>query len=291
MNLISRFFICLGLLNAFIGPLLAFTPTQPGREIFPVPAENDVLYSFGRPSKIAFSTEKFKILVWNVKKGSKDDLRDELNKLASDRDLVITQEILLDENMMDTFKLFPNFYFSNATSFFIGKEKNRTGVSTFGPVEPKEAQFIRTKSLEPIASSPKVTLITRYPIAGSSKLLTIVNVHGINFVSNQNFLNEIDRIYNVIKTMPSPLILTGDFNTWNEARLDILNDYRRKLGLKTTVFNPDFRMRFNGNPLDHFLHTKDLKIVSAKVERHYQGSDHKPLEVEVEYLSPANFTR
>ncbi len=86
------------------------------------------------------------------------------------------------------------------------------------------------------------------------------------------------------------MVFAGDFNTWNKERMEILNEYMTKLNMAEATFSPDFRMTFNGYPLDHFLHTKDLYIKSAKVENFYLGSDHKPLQVEVEY-SPLRFSK
>jgi endonuclease/exonuclease/phosphatase (EEP) superfamily protein YafD len=138
-----------------------------------------------------------------------------------------------------------------------------------------------------VVHSPKVTLITSYPIANTDKLLTVVNLHAINFVSSKSFRIEMQRIYDAIKNIPSPLVFAGDFNTWNNDRIVILDEFSKKLGLSEAKFSPDNRMRFNGFPLDHFLYTKDIKITNARVDEFYQGSDHKPLQVEIEYLNPS----
>jgi endonuclease/exonuclease/phosphatase (EEP) superfamily protein YafD len=111
----------------------------------------------------------------------------------------------------------------------------------------------------------------------------VVNVHGINFVTAKKFGEEMERIYQEIKNLPSPLVLSGDFNTWTDERIQILQEYATKLGLSEAQFIPDQRLRFRGNVLDHFYHTNDLRINSAKSEESYQGSDHKPLLLEVEY--------
>lgn len=258
--------------------------SAPGREVFPVPTESEVIYTFGNASKNQLPPKKLKFLVWNLHKGTEDAFKAEYLSLSFDRDIVVNQEVLLDSNMKKVFSYFPFFFHTNATSFYSGKEKLRTGVSTISAVNPSFTGYVRTQTLEPVVSSPKVTLITRYPIRFSTKQLTVVNIHGINFVSNKNFRTEIARIYEAIRSYPAPMVFTGDFNTWNEERLDILNEYAKKLGLVSAEFYPDNRMTFNGNPLDHFLHSKDMKVTNAKVEGIYQGSDHKPLEVEVELL-------
>jgi endonuclease/exonuclease/phosphatase (EEP) superfamily protein YafD len=252
-------------------------------QAFPVPGNSDVLKSLGSPSKSALPSKRLKFLVWNLHKGSEETFKFEYLALTLDRDIIMNQEIFLDENMLDVFKFMPLMYFTTATSFFDGKERIRTGVANISPVKPATVSFVRTGTLEPVIHSPKVTLITSYPISGTDKKLTIVNLHGINFVSNNSFEVELERIYKAIKNLPKPLVFAGDFNTWNNERLSILDRYKKKLGLSEAKFNPDGRLTFNGSPLDHFLYTSDLKIISARVDSFYKGSDHKPLQVEVEY--------
>lgn len=255
---------------------------------FPVPADNDVIKTFGLASKNQLPARKFKFLVWNLHKGTEETFKTEYLGLALDRDIVMNQEVFLDDNMADAFRYLPHFYFTTATSFFSGKEKVRTGVANISPVKPTYTEFIRTETLEPVVNSPKVALITSYPIRFSIKELTVVNIHSINFVSTKSFKHELNRIYESIKDIDGPMVFAGDFNTWNRDRMAILEEYAQKLNMVEARFFPDNRMSFNGFPLDHFLHTKDLKVTKAKVEEFYKGSDHKPLQVEVEY-NPLSF--
>lgn len=256
--------------------------------VYPIPADSDVIKPLGNPSRFSLPSKRIKFLVWNLHKGSDAPFKYEFFSLGFDRDIIMGQEIYLDDNMLDVFQLMPHLLFTTATSFFDGKGKIRTGVTNASSVKPSLVKFVRTQNREPVIHSPKVTLITSYPITHSDKKLTVVNIHGINFVSTKVFRQELNRIYESIKDIPSPLVFAGDFNTWNRDRLNILNEYKEKLGLSEAEFTPDNRLTFNGFPLDHFLYTSDIKIIGAKVEEFYQGSDHKPLQVEVEY-SPSTF--
>lgn len=223
------------------------------------------------------------ILVWNLHKGEDDTFSTDFFELAFKKDLILGQEMLLSPLMKMVFGSYPHYLFSSATSFYVGKELTRTGVTTASPVSPTAVDFVRTKTLEPIVNSPKVTLVSRYPIRNTSKILTVVNIHGINFVDNSSYRSEINRIYEAIKNYPAPLIFAGDFNSWNEERNLVLADLQKKLKLRAANFFPDHRFRFNKHPLDHFFYTDDLRIIEAKVEDFYQGSDHKPLELTLEY--------
>ncbi len=276
--------ICLLLSLPVFGQSEAITPSKEARrEAYPVPEKDDVVTTFGNAVKTQLPSKRLSFLVWNLFKGAKESFKVEFLALSFNKDIVVTQEAYLNPNMTSVFSYFPFFFHTHATSFFMEKERYRTGVSTVSSVKPSFTSFVRTGTLEPVVKSPKVTLITRYPIRFSNKELTIVNIHSINFVANKNFRAEIERIYQAIKNFPPPMVFTGDFNTWNQERLDILDEYSKKLGLTGASFYPDHRMTFNGNPLDHFLHSADIKILSAKVDGFYQGSDHKPLEVEVEF--------
>lgn len=279
--------LALGLFASII-PLSLVAGSDPG--VFPIPNDDEVIQTLGAPTKMTLPPKKIKFLVWNLRKGTEESFKYEYMTLAYNRDIVMNQEVFLDQNMLDVFRYFPDFYFTTATSFFSGKEKIRTGVANISAVKPVYTEFIRTQTLEPVVNSPKVVLINSYPIRFSTKKLTVVNIHGINFVSTKSFRLELQRIYDKIKNIPAPMVFAGDFNTWNKERMEILNEYMTKLNMAEATFSPDFRMTFNGYPLDHFLHTKDLYIKSAKVENFYLGSDHKPLQVEVEY-SPLRFSK
>lgn len=256
----------------------------------PTPSDKDVITTFGLSSQASLA-KRINILVWNLHKGENDDFPADFVSLVQQKDIVLMEEIYLSPVMRIIFGSFPHYFYTSATSFFYGKEAFRTGVATSSPVQPSSTNFVRTQVLEPVANSPKITLITRYPLRFSTKQLTVVNIHGINFVDATSYRKEINRIYESIKNIPSPLIFAGDFNTWSDERDAVLEDFIKKLKLNEAAFSPDYRLKFNGHPLDHFFHTNDLKIISAKVEDFYRGSDHKPLELEVEYRPRTIFKR
>lgn len=262
--------------------LLSFTLTPTAGSSYTIPNEKDVLKSFGFPSQNSLA-KRLNILVWNFHKGEDTTFATDFIDLTYKKDLIMGQEMLLNPAMNLVFGSLPQYFFNSATSFYMGKELDRTGVMTASPVSPSAVSYIRTLTLEPIVNSPKVTLVSRYPLKSSSRTLTVVNIHGINFVDNASYRSEINRIYEAIKKYPAPMIFAGDFNSWNDERNAILAELCVKLKLKEARFFPDHRMRFNKHPLDHFFYTEDIRIIEAKVEEFYQGSDHKPLEVTLEY--------
>ncbi len=257
-----------------------------GMEAFanaPIPEDQDVIKLLGRPSKLALSNKKLRFLVWNLHKGADKPFPTEFIYLGFQSDLILAQEIFLDKKMNTVFQFLPQFMSTTATSFFSGKELTRTGVATFSTVKAESLSFLRTEVKEPITETPKVSLVTTYPIRDSKKKLTVVTIHAINFVSTPSFMLEMKRLYLKLKDLPKPLVFAGDFNTWNKDRINILEELALKLGLQEVPFSPDNRTTFNKFPLDHFFHSSDLKVASAKVESWSEGSDHKPLTVVLEF--------
>ena len=289
MKNLSLSFLALTLLlnltpaNAYISiaePNLSFNKY----DVYPIPSEDNTIISFGKSSKKQLPPKDWSFLVWNLHKGVDETFTPEYLSLTYGRDIIMNQEFYLGNIMIDVFSYLKFHRFETATSFFTGSEKIRTGVANISTVDPISSKFLRTLNREPVVSTPKVTLITSYPIQFSKKNLTVVNIHGINFVSTIIFTMELERIYRQIKDIPSPLVFAGDFNTWNLDRITILNQYIKKLKLKGARFQPDNRTTFNGYPLDHFFYSSDIKVKDARADGYYFGSDHKPLTVEVEYI-------
>ncbi len=286
--LLSQLFFAYLLIPAYATNLSSNLFIDRPEMVFPVPSDDDVIKTLGHPSKDQLPLRKFNFLVWNLHKGKEDTFKIEYMALSLNRDIIMNQEIFLDQNTNDVFRYMPHFFFTTATSFFSGKEKIRTGVANISTVKPDYTAYLKTETLEPVVNSPKVLLINSYPIQFTNKKLTVVNIHGINFVTNKSFKHELNRIYEKIKDIPAPLVFAGDFNTWNKERIALLSGYAKKLNLLEAKFFPDNRMSFNGYPLDHFLHTPDLKVTNARVDGFYMGSDHKPLQVEVEFSPMIN---
>jgi endonuclease/exonuclease/phosphatase (EEP) superfamily protein YafD len=247
-----------------------------------IPSDSQVILNIGAPTKLALPNKQLHVLVWNLHKGTNNSFAKDFKTLVQNKDLIISQEIYLDSKMEQIFFQSSDYMFTTATSFLMGSDEIRTGVATASTVATVNTKFLRTTNREPFLHSPKMTLIGQYPIENSTKNLTVINLHAINFVSANSFQVEIDQIYKLIvelKLTQSPLLFAGDFNTWSKERIKILNELKDKLQLVEASFIPDNRITFNSLPLDHVFYSKHLKLISAKSDESYQGSDHKPLEL------------
>lgn len=249
------------------------------KPLYPIPSHAEVVKSINTSSTRELPLN-LNILIWNLYKGKMDTFSSEFTRLSAGKHLVLGQEMFLNESMNTLLKA-SDYRFITATSFYIGKEAIRTGVLTGSHANTTSIRYLRTIAKEPAANTPKMSLFTTYNLENTNKELLVANVHGINFVSNKHFISELTRIFNSIKNHAGPIILAGDFNTWNVERLDQLYYFVKKYNLKIARFNPDERTRFSDNVLDHFIFSQDITLREAKALTGEKGSDHTALEIKI----------
>lgn len=252
------------------------------------PSEEQILLPLGHSTTKMLPEKNLKLLVWNLHKGENKDFKKDFSILSKDKDLILAQEIYLDANMRESFAEISDFQFLTATSFLMGKDLLRTGIATGTAALIQNAYFVKTIYQEPVLHSPKMSLFTQYKIENHKDFLTVINIHGINFVNAEIYRQELQRILDEIiklKLEKLPLIIAGDFNSWSLERLNILNNFKAQLNVSESNFSPDNRLTFRGFPLDHVLYSHHLELVSAKAEKEYKGSDHQPLELIFDVLA------
>lgn len=268
-------------MNRFKASLLTlltfFTCTQAIALIHRVPKDKDVIKKFttGQPANLLSQSDEFKIVVWNMYKGQNETWEEDFKELAQDTNLLITQEMHLNKKMEQVFKTFGDFEYNTATSFYMYR-KDRTGVATISDSPATYQKFLRTRNREPVVRTPKVVLITKYPLLNGEELL-VANIHAINFVSAEKLRRQIDSVANQIKKHTGPVIFAGDFNTWSDKKQSYMRTINKMVGLTEAQFEgKDDRMKFRGKKLDYIFY-RGLNLKSAKVLGEVQGSDHKPL--------------
>lgn len=252
-------------------------------EAFPfdyqIPHENEVITRFGKGIERELNPKEIKVLTWNIFKGDKATFKSWFTLLNQDRDITILQEMLLTPQLKILMSIFLRHHVM-ATSF-VNEDGHRTGVMTSTAVAPANIEFLVSEKTEPVVNTPKIALITTYPIRKTDKNLLVINIHGINFVENKWFEKQINELFKLVDRHllenQGPVIFAGDFNTWNKNRYYFLDKLCRERGLLQASFSPDNRMTFNGNPLDHVIYSADLEVKESKVLGLIDGSDHKPL--------------
>ncbi|MBH48931.1 MAG: hypothetical protein CME71_12255 [Halobacteriovorax sp.] len=135
--------------------------------------------------------------------------------------------------------------------------------------------------------SPKAVLLQTFKIEKRTQDLLVVNVHAINFVTNNLFKEHMDQVIKAVRSHKGPVFMAGDVNTWNRERLRYLDVAlskisisRASLGQGRTRF-PDLGRWFGmqlGGALDQ-VYTRGLTIRFSEVHAWSNSSDHKPIEV------------
>jgi len=235
------------------------------------------------PSKLYHSSCKLKcnstlantfgILCWNVHKNNtkQGSFKSYLKDIKLPFDFILFQEANFKDNK--NFAL-ENFAFDAAANLEV--RKTFYGVLTASKVESKTAKAYLSEEKETIIGPHKSLLITSYNFE-DEETLVILNVHAINFRENKGFNKELERFSTLLETKKGPMIVAGDFNTWNKKRLQKLHELREKLGLKMVSFkrNEDVKS-FMGNNLD-FIFYRDLELIEASIDKDHGLSDHNPL--------------
>jgi endonuclease/exonuclease/phosphatase (EEP) superfamily protein YafD len=215
------------------------------------------------------------LLIWNTHKGQDADWLEELAALSLDQDLLVLQEAFLEDGLRD-FLLSQTLSWDLATTFM--RFRTETGVMTASPVTPASACVQRT--MEPLLSLPKSTLISRYPLKGSTETLLVGNIHAVNFtLGTAAFQSQLDRLASMLDEHDGPMIVAGDFNNWSQSRSEVLDEVLVETRLMRKVtFNGKSPRTILGRTVDH-VYYRGLTVVEGRVLE-ADTSDHDPIWVQ-----------
>jgi len=219
--------------------------------------------------------DTFEILCWNVHKNNKKDLgfQSFLRKEVKRRgiDIILFQEANFRDNTH--FEL-PGFSYDAAANLEFRREFY--GVLTASKMESNYAKAYLSQGRESVLGPHKSLLLSHYLFKDGSTLL-ILNVHAINFRENQRYGMELERFLHLLKAHKGPMILAGDFNSWNKKRMDKLQKVAQKLSLTAVPFEKTGKVKsFMGKELD-FIFYRELELLEAEVMDGHKLSDHNPL--------------
>lgn len=239
-------------------------------------------------------SEPLRVVSWNVHKGLDAGLVGDLGLIARDR----APHVLALQEARPDLALPPGYSGHHAASFRRSLRRDATeGVTTAATVETAWAHRVRSAERELFFFTPKAALISTYRVRGGPELV-LINVHGLNFdPSGRQLARQMDDLRHAVAHVDGPLVIAGDFNTWNEARLQAVHDVAIDLGLaeiapdvpggRTGSFGKGGRIeRWIG--LDRRLHLDRIyargltPIRSAWLEE-CQGSDHVALFAELAF--------
>ncbi len=232
------------------------------------------------------------VVNWNAQKGKN-------KRFATDLRLLLEQErpdiVFLQEATADLYR--PEQmggYFAEGWSYpWPGGET--VGVLTLSRVAPTRIQPVPTKYREFGVTAPKVSLVTEYPLSDGKSLLA-VNVHLLNFErwSVKKINHQLEELKTIMALHSGPIIMAGDFNTWNQKRLELVKRITADVSLNEVIDFPVGRTTGDQNsafwnellgvdknlPLDRVFFS-GLKPTAARV-LNYSSSDHKPILVRLQ---------
>ena len=237
----------------------------------------DVLRTMGIPCRETFS-KHINILVWNMYKGRRGGWAEDFRAISEGRDIVLLQEAVVNTRYDPIFTECRNYEWVMAVGHGNRKTKMETGVKTGAIVKSSGQSFLVTPDYEPFLGTPKMLLATTYPVGGGGQLL-VVNIHAINFVSYDKFNRQMRQVIEAIERHEGPVILAGDFNTWNAPRYKGLAEITQALGLIPVPVDRKASMRHFNRHLDYIFY-RGLKFVKAEALSHILSSDHMPLSAE-----------
>ena len=249
--------------------------TTPNLTYHPI-KKQDELMCYQAEQPLPEITQKiFRVLVWNLHKGQDAGWQQALNRLAQGRDLLLLQEVLNTQELAAQYSsLFPTALYASAFAYL----QRQSGIEILSQFAPHF--YCAGAKSEPWIRIPKVGAAMSLPLPHGQALL-LVNVHLINFEINPTtYEAQLRTLMQLVSQHQGPLVLSGDFNSWNGYRAQIIQKVINEFGLEEVSFEQDHRLRFLGNPLDHVF-VRGLNVLNATTEP-TESSDHAPLLLEVE---------
>jgi endonuclease/exonuclease/phosphatase (EEP) superfamily protein YafD len=221
--------------------------------------------------------DNLKILVWNVYKGGKLGVYTDLDSLTQKTDLALLQEGHLSGAFLNLVCSREDLNWKMARNY-VDSKGIHAGVVTASRENPDSFTYLKSPNTESFSDVHKVSLISYYAIPDRDEKLMVVNVHGINFVTQEYYENQINSIAEVIKKHNGPVICAGDFNTYTDARRQFLVKTITSLGLT--------HAKVDGNEyeglvvLDHLFY-RGFEVTKTEVLSYVKTSDHTPLYFEL----------
>ncbi|MGL1892048.1 MAG: endonuclease/exonuclease/phosphatase family protein [Spirochaetaceae bacterium] len=223
-----------------------------------------------------------KLLNWNIqKRNSHNKWQDEFKNLIEEYEpsIILLQECQFKKGL-EYLLNFEHYGFVFAPNFIDLFKNHHSGVLSASLSNYNSVNVIHSHAYEPFIKIPKIFLSTTYSI--DNKTLLVINIHAINFVGFWKFISQVQQLESTIKSFSGPVILSGDFNTWNKKRTKILDIILTNIGLKKVNFPLEHQKHVKKfmfiHPLDH-IYYRNLKVEKEPYVLKTKNSDHNPLIV------------
>lgn len=251
------------------------------RNNYRIVPEDDAVRVLGHASRKSLG-QHFTLICWNIFKARRRGWLEDLTALAADADFVLLQEAMLHGDRAHPFHVASGFEWVMGQNFSYQSEAKTSGVKTGSRISALSRRMVRSPDFEPLIELPKTMLATEYDILNASGNLLLLNIHAINIVSSRKFRRQIEQIEVILDQHRGPVILAGDFNTWNPKRRGIVfSAIQNHSLLRVPVGAPQWRHL--GQVLDHVFY-RGVTLKKAEAMLTVRSSDHIPLRVEFEQI-------
>ena len=215
----------------------------------------------------------FTVLSWNSHRGGHQDWNRDLVDLGGEADIVLLQEAALEPALATQLDIAANQWLM-ATAFQL--DDREIGVMSAARVAPRS--YCVAREPEPLFKIPKIGLAAAYPLAGQEISLLVVNIHIVNYTINVDAVQrQIGALEQIVRTHQGPVIVAGDFNTWNNEREELVTTKMADLAMTSVLFEPDHRVSFFNHKVDGVFY-RGLEVTKS-LSHQVNSSDHNPLEV------------
>lgn len=147
-----------------------------------------------------------------------------------------------------------------------------TGVKTDCTCMPSSSGHLETGHGDAIYNTKKLILHIQCPLAGTRDELLVINVHALNFASTFRHQDQLSQHHQ------SPMILAGDFNTWNKKRFFLFSEITRSFNLTELNIARTPRLRHFNQHLDHAFY-RDLEPTHSRTLKDVKSSDYFPIQM------------
>jgi endonuclease/exonuclease/phosphatase (EEP) superfamily protein YafD len=225
--------------------------------------------------------ERLDVVVWNTFKGRRGQYYELLAEYTRGADLILLQEFCHDPVLEARHnEIFRGRDADMAVSFYTRPRRTAaTGVCTVSAVRAQRTKLLLSRYYEPVTRTPKMALCTYYAYdcadCAPGEALLVLNSHAINFRLRRPFRDQMLQFEEKLCAHSGPIILVGDFNTWEQGRVRMLDAVCEKVGLGHVRF-PSGIKSVRGHELDR-VYVRGGTVAGQRIVRNTAASDHSML--------------